>query len=88
MNAESEVEKANGGVPRAVDDHAITTPDDEKNADRLLGDARIGIPERSSSPPAVVHNGIAAPIPPPNGGLKAWMQVAGAFCLYFNTWGE
>lgn len=22
----------------------------------------------------------------PNGGLGAWLQVAGAFCLYFNTW--
>jgi hypothetical protein len=24
----------------------------------------------------------------PNGGLQAWLQVAGAFFLYFNTWGE
>lgn len=22
----------------------------------------------------------------PNGGFKAWLQVAGAFCLFFNTW--
>ncbi len=22
----------------------------------------------------------------PNGGLKAWLQVAGAFVLFFNTW--
>ena len=22
----------------------------------------------------------------PNGGLTAWLQVAGAFCLYLNTW--
>ena len=22
----------------------------------------------------------------PNGGLSAWLQVAGAFFLYFNTW--
>lgn len=22
----------------------------------------------------------------PNGGLKAWLQVAGSFCLSFNTW--
>ncbi|KAF2719374.1 MFS general substrate transporter [Polychaeton citri CBS 116435] len=27
------------------------------------------------------------PGPPPNGGLKAWMQVLGAFMLFFNTWG-
>lgn len=24
----------------------------------------------------------------PNGGLQAWLQVVGAFFLYFNTWGE
>jgi hypothetical protein len=22
----------------------------------------------------------------PNGGLVAWIQVASAFCLFFNTW--
>lgn len=22
----------------------------------------------------------------PNGGFKAWLQVAGAFCLFLNTW--
>ena len=25
--------------------------------------------------------------PPPDGGLLAWLQVAGGFCLAFNTWG-
>lgn len=24
----------------------------------------------------------------PNGGLRAWLQVAGAFFLYLNTWGK
>lgn len=28
----------------------------------------------------------AAPGPPPNGGLQAWLQVLGGFCLFFNTW--
>ena len=23
---------------------------------------------------------------PPNGGLKAWLQVAGSFFLFFNSW--
>lgn len=23
---------------------------------------------------------------PPNGGLLAWLQVAGAFVLFFNSW--
>ena len=28
--------------------------------------------------------------PPPivlDSGIQAWLQVVGAFCLYFNTWG-
>lgn len=25
-------------------------------------------------------------LPPPNGGLVAWLQVAGAFFLFFNSW--
>ncbi|KAK5998069.1 MFS-type transporter dbaD [Cladobotryum mycophilum] len=29
----------------------------------------------------------AAPPPPPNGGLQAWLQVLGAFFLFFNSWG-
>lgn len=26
------------------------------------------------------------PEPPPNGGLTAWLQVAGSFFLFFNCW--
>ena len=29
---------------------------------------------------------VPEPGPPPNGGLKAWQQVLGAFFLNFNTW--
>ncbi|KAL2861872.1 major facilitator superfamily domain-containing protein [Aspergillus pseudodeflectus] len=29
----------------------------------------------------------AAPPPPPDGGSTAWLQVAGAFFLFFNSWG-
>jgi hypothetical protein len=28
-----------------------------------------------------------SPKPIPDGGLVAWLQVAGSFCLYFCTWG-
>lgn len=28
----------------------------------------------------------ATPPPSPNGGLTAWLQVAGAFFLFFNCW--
>jgi MFS family permease len=27
------------------------------------------------------------PGPPPNGGFQAWLQVAGSFFLFFNSWG-
>ncbi|KAI8665516.1 MFS domain-containing protein [Fusarium sp. Ph1] len=30
---------------------------------------------------------VGAPIPPPNGGPQAWLNVLGSFMLYFNTWG-
>jgi len=52
----------------------------------------------SSSNEPQLHNGQApAPVAPtgahvndlssiPNGGAVAWMQVAGAFSLFFNTW--
>ncbi|EED17728.1 monocarboxylate transporter, putative [Talaromyces stipitatus ATCC 10500] len=29
-----------------------------------------------------------APPPPPDGGLSAWLQVVGAFVIFFNTWGQ
>lgn len=28
----------------------------------------------------------AIPPPPPDGGWTAWLQVAGAFFLFFNSW--
>jgi hypothetical protein len=28
-----------------------------------------------------------SPGPVPNGGLQAWLQVLGAWILFFNTWG-
>jgi MFS family permease len=56
------------------------------------GDAGNDTQEKEQRP-----NGNAAPAapdklpphmqPPPDGGLKAWMQVLGAFMLFFNTWG-
>lgn len=28
----------------------------------------------------------STPEPPPNGGFNAWLQVAGSFFLFFNSW--
>ena len=39
--------------------------------------------EEKATPPAQKD----APEPPPNGGTKAWLQVLGAWMLFFNTWG-
>lgn len=36
----------------------------------------------ASAKPAISSAG-----PPPNGGLRAWLHVLGAFMLWFNTWG-
>ncbi|KAF2766236.1 MFS general substrate transporter [Teratosphaeria nubilosa] len=49
--------------------------DSEKNAQAVA--SNIG-------PPILLP---ASPPPPPNGGLKAWLQVVGAFFFVFNTWG-
>ena len=44
--------------------------------------------ESSSSPPEEQEStGLASPSKEiPNGGLGAWLQVAGGFILQFNTW--
>ncbi|GKZ59105.1 hypothetical protein AnigIFM49718_004962 [Aspergillus niger] len=36
---------------------------------------------------SVDEDSIPLPPPPPNGGIFAWVQVAGAFFLFFNSWG-
>lgn len=51
--------------------------------DSVEKEAPKDITETSSSTPEVKP---ARTIP--NGGLQAWLQVVGAFFLYFNTWGE
>ncbi|KAK1757951.1 monocarboxylate transporter [Echria macrotheca] len=40
-------------------------------------------PEKTAVKPAPA----SGPPPPPNGGWKAWVQVAAAFAVFFNTWG-
>uniref|UniRef100_A0A0B7JZC5 Major facilitator superfamily (MFS) profile domain-containing protein n=1 Tax=Bionectria ochroleuca TaxID=29856 RepID=A0A0B7JZC5_BIOOC len=38
-------------------------------------------------PPLVRDAPPAAPSPPPDGGLAAWLHVVGGFMIFFNTWG-
>ena len=45
--------------------------------------------EKPSLDTAMVDSGQSqnpVPGPPPNGGLRAWLQVVGAFCIFLNTW--
>ena len=58
---------------------SVKSPDIEANSTQP-SDAE-GEKEASPSPPP----GPSVP-PPPNGGRKAWLQVAGSFLLVLNTW--
>lgn len=45
------------------------------------GKESVGTPE-DGEPKAVANDTHSIP----NGGLKAWLQVAGTFFIFFNTW--
>lgn len=62
-------------------------PTDETNRDAALGGGIEGRPvhkvlTKIKSKPDSVNNVSSIP----NGGLRAWLQVAGAFVLFLNTW--
>lgn len=51
--------------------------------------ASVDSEEAVHTPNAVLNQGEIATSSydhPPDGGLMAWLQVAGSFSLYFNTW--
>lgn len=52
---------------------------DEKH---LSEPVQTGVLSSGSSATVLLKDG------PPNGGLEAWLQVLGAFFMYFNTWGN
>lgn len=67
---------------------AATDQDTERQVspatnDTIEKDSPKEVSETASSTPEVKPVRII-----PNGGLQAWLQVVGAFFLYFNTWGE
>jgi hypothetical protein len=53
------------------------------NSDALPTDARPAALPPSNGPPPPSEDSY----PPPNGGVKAWVQVLGSWMLIFNTWG-
>ncbi len=57
----------------------------ETNVEKAIdAEANIDISTPLSDATASDHGD--TPGPPPNGGLQAWMQVAGSFFLFFNSW--
>lgn len=50
------------------------------------------VTEKRAWPPEILSSASSAIVPLkeelPDGGLRAWLQVLGAFFMYFNTWGK
>lgn len=50
------------------------------------------VTEKRAWPPEILSSASSAIVPLkeelPDGGLRAWLQVLGAFFMYFNTWGN
>ncbi|MCJ1383129.1 hypothetical protein MMC17_006242 [Xylographa soralifera] len=66
------------------EDHSTlsSTPYGTEDNDSVIHGNQSPVPLQS--PP----NTQASPSPvPPNGGILAWLQVAGSFCIFLNTWG-
>ncbi|KAK2753734.1 hypothetical protein FQN55_000097 [Onygenales sp. PD_40] len=61
-----------------VDDVEKQEQNNDNNGDKTL---TTGSAEKTSDKAVSAHP------PPPNGGFKAWLQVLGAFFLFFNSWG-
>jgi hypothetical protein len=79
---EDELEEKHLSAPRP--DLARTESNLEKAID---AEAHIDILPAAENAPVLVNDG-DEPGPPPNGGLRAWLQVVGSFFLFFNCWYE
>ena len=59
----------------------MTGPLPESAGETDISDAEKQLPQKPDTPPPP-----PPPPPPPNGGATAWLQVAGAFFMFFNSW--
>ena len=59
---------------------------DEEAQVVATSEAKNEAPSRPGPPVFLTPDGKPAG-PPPDGGLTAWLQVLGAWMLFFNTWG-
>jgi len=62
----------------------MSVNDEEKSIGEESGTRH---PQSSGEAEPEVSNAPPSPGPIPNGGLQAWLQVLGAWILFFNTWG-
>lgn len=51
-----------------------------KHDDSFVYDNQDPVPLQSLANTQPPHS------PPPNGGILAWLQVSGSFCIFLNTW--
>lgn len=64
------------------DSEVVPAPDRLEETDPNAQDIKAAQVEQPPVNPAQQP----APSAIPNGGFNAWLQVAGSFCLFFNTW--
>ena len=76
-----DLENASDKATDSLDHHGST--DEEKIEHDHPEEAAAEAEAQPKGPPAGGPPGG----PPPNGGLQAWLQVVGSWCLFFNTWG-
>jgi len=76
-----DLENASDKATESLDHHGST--DEEKFEHDHPEEAAAEAETQPKGPPAGGPPGG----PPPNGGLQAWLQVVGSWCLFFNTWG-
>jgi hypothetical protein len=66
-----------------MDEKMLEIPDEEKSG----GDTSLpSVPSTAPSPPQVKDSGYGTSERNFDTGLKAWLQVLGAYFLWFNSW--
>ena len=69
-----------GGRTREVN---VETLDDNKGGGEAVGPS---VARNFTSTVEAEQPKKSTPSPPPDGGLEAWLQVAGSFFCWFNSW--
>ena len=86
MSANIEAGKASRDVQEDDKTLQLSRSHTESTLEEAL-DAEANITPEEANQPSVVEKS-NDPGPPPDGGLTAWVQVAGSFFLFFNSWYE